>query len=211
MSQFDLETLVSELKPVKRIKPVDALALVAASTLAATFITTLRFDMRADILSGSPSTLVILRSGMLLLLGLAALAAVIAAARPGIGQASHGWRWALGAALLFPLTSLAVSLTHGTLPMEELNASDGFWCLAISLSGAALVGSGLTHWLRRGAPVAIHRAGWLVGLTAGAFGTLAYNLFCQSNTVHFIGIWYSLAVALSAVAGRTVVPRLIRW
>ncbi len=46
----------------------------------------------------------------------------------------------------------------------------GVECLAISM----LVGTGIAaaqvFWLRRGAPVALDRAGWLVGMSSGALG-----------------------------------------
>ena len=66
-------------------------------------------------------------------------------------------------------------------------------------------------WLRRGAPVNINRSALLVGLAAGSFGTLCYSLYCPSNSVEYVGIWYGLSVTLSAVAGRLIVPRFIRW
>ena len=74
-----------------------------------------------------------------------------------------------------------------------------------------LIGAALTGWLRRGAPVALARTGWLVGLAAGAFGTFAYSLHCPSLTVEYIGVWYTAAVGLCALIGRLVVPGLVRW
>jgi len=65
--------------------------------------------------------------------------------------------------------------------------------------------------LRRGAPVAPQRAGLLVGLAAGSLGALAYNLHCSYDSMVYTGLWYGLVVGSAAVAGRLVVPRLIRW
>lgn len=73
------------------------------------------------------------------------------------------------------------------------------------------MGCALALWLRRGAVIDLARAGWLVGLAAGAFGTLAYCLHCPSASIHYIALWYSLAAALCAVVGRLSVPRLLRW
>ncbi|MBU6207998.1 MAG: DUF1109 family protein, partial [Alphaproteobacteria bacterium] len=55
------------------------------------------------------------------------------------------------------------------------------------------------------------RAGWLVGLASGSFGTFAYSLNCPSNSIYYIGLIYSLAVGVCAVTGRLIVPRIIRW
>ena len=152
-----------------------------------------------------------MREGMLLILGFASLAAVVASARPGVGQGSSGWRWALAAASLFPLSSLFLLLDGGSVPEYRLNSADGRQCLIVSLSGALLIGAALTLWLRRGAPTALDKVGWLVGLTAGSFATFAYGLHCAHVTIAYVGLWYTGAVALSAVIGRLIVPRLIRW
>ena len=53
--------------------------------------------------------------------------------------------------------------------------------------------------------------GWLVGLASGSFGAFAYGLHCVSITVFYVGLWYTGAVALCALLGRLIVPRLIRW
>lgn len=183
---------------------------VIATSVAITLVW-LGFGLRGDILGGDPAGLVLLRGGVLLLLGSAAVAALAAAARPGVGQASHGWRWALGAALLFPLATLVLSVATGSVPLAELASPSGPWCLAIGGGSGLAIGAVLTGWLRRGAPVAVDRTGWLVGLAAGAFGTFAYSLHCPSDTVQYIGIWYTAAIGLCALAGRLFVPQLLRW
>ena len=148
----NLEALIADLTPVRRVAPHDAVALVLAATGFAVMAVAMQFGLRADILAGSPDPLVVMRSGMLLILGGAALAAVVAAARPGVGQSSDGWRWALAAAALFPATGLALAVTRGALPMAELTAQSGLWCLGISGVSALMIGGVLTAWLRRGAP-----------------------------------------------------------
>lgn len=182
-----------------------------ALTIAAILTIYALFGLRSDVMAGQPAGIVVLRAGALLLLGSAALTAVIAAARPGVGQTSHGWRWALGAALIFPLTSLVIMLAERRLPMAELTSPNGPWCLGISGVSALAIGTALTLWLHRGAPVALNRAGWLVGLAAGSFGAFAYSLHCPSTTIPYVGIWYTLAVGLCALAGRLIVPRFLRW
>lgn len=71
--------------------------------------------------------------------------------------------------------------------------------------------SGLTLWLRSGAPTAINRIGWLVGLASGSFGAFVYGLHCSSISVFYVGLWYTGAIMLCALLGRLIVPRLIRW
>lgn len=206
-----IDDLVANLTPVRRLAPGQAWTLAAALTVLAVLLVYTLYGLRDDIMAGQPAGIVVLRAGALLLLGGAALTAVTASARPGVGQASHGWRWALGGALIFPLTSLVIVLADRRMPMAELTSPNGPWCLGISGVSALAIGTALTLWLRRGAPVALNRAGWLIGLAAGSFGTFAYSLHCPSATIPYVGIWYTLTVGLCALAGRLIVPRFLRW
>jgi hypothetical protein len=117
----------------------------------------------------------------------------------------------LAAAALFPVTSAILSMMNGGFPTDVVQSANGPWCLGISTGGAIMIGAMLTFWLRRGAPINANRTGWLVGLAAGSFGTFAYSLHCPSDTVYYIGLWYSSAVGLCAALGRLIVPYLIRW
>lgn len=209
--KVDIDSLVADLTPVTPVRPRGALALVGVTLAVAIMWIAMHFGIRPDVLAGSPHPIVMIRGGILLLLGVASLAGVITSARPGVGQASHGWRWALAAAALFPATSLVLALLGDGFPTEVLHSPTGPWCLKISFACGLLIGSALTAWLRRGAPTALNRTGWLVGLAAGSFGAFAYGLHCPSITVYYVGLWYSGAVALCALAGRLIVPPLIRW
>ncbi len=212
MKDFEsIDVLVAELRPLRRFRSTQGYLAVAGACAVATALTALVLEMRADVAALKPATIVIIRSGLLLLLGVATMAAVVASARPSIGNRHEGWRWALAAALLMPLTSLILALREGAVPVEFLLARSGGVCLMVSLCGGLIVGAALIYWLRQGAVTEAPRAGWLVGLSAGAFGTFAYNLYCPSPTVHYAGLWYSLAVTVSALAGRVAAPRLLRW
>ena len=211
MAPFNIDALVEDLQPVRRLRPGEAVFGVVAATVCAVLAVTIIFGLRADILAGTPDPLVVLRGGMLLVLGSASLAAIVAAARPQVGQSQNGWRWALAAASLFPATSIVLAVIARRYPAEVLQADSGPWCLAISVSSALAIGGALTLWLRRGAVARLNLAGSLVGLTAGSFGTFAYSLHCPSETVHYIGLWYTLAIGACVGLGRLIVPRLIRW
>ena len=206
-----IEALVADLVPVRRLSPRDGLVVALGLMTVAVCVIALRYGFRADIVAGHPAPIVLLRSGALLLLGFAAALAATASARPAVGPSSNGWLWALGAALLFPASAAVLMIYEGTMPLEALPGPMPLYCLGLSLAASVVIGTGLTLWLRRGASVALERAGWLVGLAAGAFGTFAYSCHCSSDSLHFIGIWYSLAVAMAAGLGRLIVPHLIRW
>lgn len=211
MTKLTIDDLVSDLAPVRRIRPTQIWLLALVGTAVAVIAVWFLFGLRTDVMAGNPSGLVLLRGGTLLLLGGSAVAALAAAARPGVGHASHGWRWVLAAAALFPLATIVLSLVEGALPMDELMSPFAPSCLGIGGGSGLVIGAVLAAWLRRGAPVNIPRASWLTGIAAGAFGTFAYSLHCPSETVQYIGIWYTAAIGLCAVIARLVVPRLLRW
>lgn len=211
MSVNNIDTLVADLTPVRPIAPRDAFALMAMATSVAVALVALVFGLRGDVVNGTPDPIVIVRGGILFVLGLAAVSAVIASARPSVGQSNTGWRWALVAASLFPITAVVLAIINRQEAMAEVSSVTGFWCLGISGASGLLIGGLLTYWLRQGAPTSIVRTAWLVGLAAGSFGTFAYSLHCPSSTVYYVGFWYTLAIMLSAVVARLIVPRLIAW
>lgn len=65
--------------------------------------------------------------------------------------------------------------------------------------------------LRSGAPTDLRRSGASAGLVAGAVGAAVYAFHCPQDSLVFIGVWYSLAIALCAGIGAALGPRLLRW
>jgi hypothetical protein len=65
--------------------------------------------------------------------------------------------------------------------------------------------------LRRGAPTNLRRAGAIAGLVAGAVGAVAYAFHCPDDSIPFIALWYGAMVALCALLGSMLGPRLLRW
>jgi hypothetical protein len=214
-SRIDIEALVADLKPVQRIKPELGLAVTMIASVFASFAIINTYGLRPDILEGMPHPLVTIRSGLLLLLGMATAISVTAAALPSVGRTGDGWLWALAAALLLPVSALVAWLYHSAANLPFAPGDVDFryakWCLQLSIGSALLIGGALTVWLRTGAPISLNRAGWLVGIAGGSFGTFSYSLHCPSNSIFYVGLFYTMAVAASACIGRLIVPRLIRW
>ena len=204
-----IEGLVEQLEPVRTLKPKSGLAIVGGLTMIAGIAVATMLGVRDDLMTGV-AEMFFLRSGMLLMLGIATAITVVNMARPGVGKLSRGWIWALITAALFPLTA-AIMSAIAMPPLEALRPMEGLKCLAASGIAALAIGSGLTLWLRRGAPTSPERAGWLVGIASGALGAAAYNLHCPFNDIYYIGLWFTIPVLVSAIVGRLVVPRLIRW
>jgi hypothetical protein len=210
MNKFDIAALVDDLEPVTALSPRRPLMIAAAITVAMLAIVVLMRGVRADVMAGHPDAMFLIRSGILLLLGGGTAHAVLGMASPAVGKAHMSWQMALAAAFLFPVAALIVAMTGdmGNAMAEMYSVGQ---CLMFSAIGGAATAVPMILHLRRGAPTSPARAGWLVGIASGGLGAFAYNLHCPFNSVVYIGLWYTLAVGVCAVAGRLVVPRLIRW
>jgi hypothetical protein len=210
MSSTTLDTLVGDLVPVRRLRPWHGLALIAAAFLlavAAMFWLGLRPN--AGLLFLHPFG--IGRAALLAAVAVAASAELAVMARPRVGRGAAAWKWALGAALAMPALALAYGARQDRPLIETMAPQHWGWCLATIAVLALAIAGFVIAWLRRTAPTDLPRAGWLTGLAAGSLGGLAYSLHCPHNGIAAIAIWYSLAVAGCAVAGRLLVPPLIRW
>lgn len=205
-----IQSLVDDLEPVGTLNPRTGLAIVGGLTLLAALAVASLLGVRNDLEMGMVDEMFFLRSGVLLMLGIATAITVVNMARPGVGNSSRGWVWALITAALFPLTAAIMSAINMP-PAEALRPAEGLKCLTVSLIAALAIGSGLTLWLRQGAPTSPERSGWLVGIASGALGAAAYNIYCPFNDIYYIGLWFTLPVIASAIIGRLVVPYLIRW
>ncbi|KAG8151526.1 DUF1109 domain-containing protein [Burkholderia catarinensis] len=65
--------------------------------------------------------------------------------------------------------------------------------------------------MKKLAPTRLALAGASAGFLAGAQGGLVYSLYCSEMSVPFWGVWYVLAIAMTACIGATVGPRYLRW
>lgn len=210
MIQFNIQQLVDDLEPVRSLRPKQSMAASLIITGAILLLIILWLGPREDMMAGRPDSMFLLRSGILLLLGLANGYAAIAMASPSVGRQGSGWQIALAAAALFPLAALIVSMSIS--PADAMTATQtGLQCLRMSVMGGLATAVPMVLHLRRGAPASPERAGWLTGIASGGLGAFAYGFHCPFNSIIYIGLWYTLAVGISAVIGRLVVPRLIRW
>lgn len=206
-----MDRLAVNVQPVRPLDDRPTMLALAALLLVTATLMLAWLGLRADLMAGQPNPMFLLRCGTLAVLGLVSAGAVLAQAHPGVGRVSQGWKVAAAMALLFPLSGAVMAVDQPEHAMAMASAASGWECLRMSLAAAALCTVPMVLHLRRGAPVAPQRAGLLVGLAAGSLGALAYNLHCPYNSMVYTGLWYGIAVGSAAVAGRLVVPRLIRW
>ncbi|WP_264815971.1 DUF1109 domain-containing protein, partial [Acidomonas methanolica] len=62
-----------------------------------------------------------------------------------------------------------------------------------------------------GAPVDARGTAWAVGVTAAAFGALAFALACPFDDPLYLAVWYSVACGVVTLATRLILPILTRW
>lgn len=206
-----IDNLVSQLEPVQPLSQAGGLSRAAMAILAAAGIAAFGIGLRADLLAGKLDPVFLLSSGLFLLLACAASFSVIQMSRPQVGNHQTGWLWASAMAALLPicaLLTLAVSLAKGDRTLVELA---GWTCMAMGAALGLILAAMLTLWLRRGAPTSPVRAGLLIGIASGSAGIFAFSLHCPHNDIAHIGLWHGLAVGVSAVAGRWIIPSAIRW
>jgi len=209
-NNFSIDDLVNDLTPVKPMNTNKGLALPTIIVLAFTTLFISQLGLRADFAAGSPPPLILMRGGVLLLLGFATARAVVSMATPSVGKGTQGWVWAVGAALLFPVSAMIYAISNMSADLPVV-VNTGWYCFKMCLSAAAATAIPMVLWLRKGAPTSPERAGWLTGLAAGGLGAFAYSFHCPFTSVIDISVWYTAAIGTSALVGRTVVPHLIRW
>lgn len=202
--------LAADLHPVRPMRARTGLALVAAAVGITVGTVLALAGLAPSVASGNFSFNFALANGLLLMLGIAAAAATVAMASPRVGAKYDGPKWAAAMAAIFPLAG-AVLLYQGSGTSAAIDARQGWECALSGTAAATLIAGVLVAWLRRGAPVALTRAGTWLGVAAGALGSAAYGLSCPYETVQHLGIWHFLPVIICGAAGMVLVPRLVRW
>lgn len=144
-------------------------------------------------------------------LGIGAVVATARLARPD--AALPGWLWVMA----LPVIGLAVI---GFFEMRNVPSSQWLemW-LGVSWRGCSAfvfllsmpIFIGLLWSFRSLAPTRLRAAGATAGLSAGAWSATLYCLHCPEVSAVFVLTWYSLGIALAALAGAVLGPRLLRW
>lgn len=183
----------------------------AAGLVAALLLAAATLGVRPDLAASLGDPAVLLKPGLAAIVLLAAGMAAVRLSLPGKGWSGPGLVLALASAAvaLWALVDLAGR------PVGEwgpcIVGRDWLLCLVVvpllSLPAMLAIGAGM----RRLAPTRLELAGTLMGLASGGAGALAFSLYCQDDTVPFVAVWYGLALGASALLGRVLGPRLLRW
>lgn len=207
-----IDRLAGELTPTperaleRRISRSLAFGLLASFLLMAAGL-----GIRHDLVAALSGFAIWMKLGYAAALAAIALPAAIALTRPDTPPPRRLRLIALPISLI---ALLALGETQRT-PQDGLAALwlGKTWLICpVLLFGLALpILLALLRAARRLAPADPRTAGLAAGLAAGAFATLIYCLHCPESTAAFVLVWYSLGIGLSALAGRLLGPRLLRW
>jgi hypothetical protein len=202
-----IAALSGDLRPVRPLRPAAGAALVGAAFAVTVLLVGQVLGLWHDGLTGQAPPIFYLVNGLLVVLGLAASASVLAMASPRVGQRHDGPRWAMLMVGVLPLVATLALLAQ---PQQHHDAPL-LHCTANGVLAGLLTSAALLAWLRRGAPVSPRRAGLHLGVAAGALGAVAAGLACPLAVLEHLGLWHVASVAITGLAGALLVPRLLRW
>lgn len=211
MMMTDFNDLIDELsadaRPVRVATSGTGRIGLLLVALASCVLAAATYGRRGDVMTAQMPTQLWLTLGLFGILAAAAGGGAVRMARPQVGAASSGTGWALAGVALLLVAALAAAAGGS----HEAGFDGGWRCAALgSLFGVATF-LFLAAWLKRGAPVQPELAATLAGIAAGAVGAFAISLDCPSNAIAHVGIWHLVPVAVGAIAGRLLLPRLLRW
>ncbi|HJS10786.1 DUF1109 domain-containing protein [Sphingopyxis sp.] len=206
-----IDGLASDLKPVRPRRVVRGSLWAVAGWLGVGAVLIALFGARNDLAAGAMPPLSMLAFWLLAAAGVAAAWSALRMGLPGVGRDYGGWRWAVGALLALPLAALFVFFGDVHEPAEAARRGFDVHCLLQGVVSGLGVGTALFLWLRAGAPTSPTRAGWVIGVAAGAAGATIVAMLCSSDDLVHITLWHASAVPLSAIAGRLILPRFLRW
>lgn len=145
-----------------------------------------------------------------------ALAALSVAAAVAAGSPGHKLSGRISLIAAPVLLLLVVALIE--LGSAERAAWNGmlfgstYWsCFASVIVASLPVFAGMIWAYRNLAPTQLGVAGFLVGLSAGAAGAVAFALFCHEATAAFLITAYTPAMLATALLGALVSRPLLRW
>jgi hypothetical protein len=140
-----------------------------------------------------------------------AIAATVQIARPDAPPLSWIWVAAVPVAGLSVVSGLELANSPASHWLEMWLGGSWDVCSVLIFLLSLPIFAGLLWSFRRFAPTRLRAAGATAGLTAGAWAATLYCLHCPEVSAIFVLTWYTLGIALAALLGALLGPRLLRW
>lgn len=140
-----------------------------------------------------------------------AAALLVRLARPGGRARMPAFLLVLLFAAVIVLAGVSLSVAPGGHWRAMVLGNQWLECL-LSIPIIAVVPFAVIVWaVRQSAPTDLPAAGAVAGLVAGCLSAAGYALHCVDDSVPFVAVWYGGTIALCALAGWLLGPRLLRW
>lgn len=204
-----IAALAADTVPQRAIARQLALPFAATVALSVT-VFALLWGVRPD-LKAALASLAMFKTLVPLVLVWLAMAAALALAHPG--AATFTRLTMLGGFIGMAALAFLMAFAHGgieglrqALPLDAMrNCTMSIIALAMPALAILFVG------LSKGAAVKPRLAGAIAGLAAGGLAAAIYSLYCDKDMMLFAMPAYSLAIAVVALVGATLGPKLMRW
>ena len=144
-------------------------------------------------------------------LGIVAITATAGLARPDATRPRRLWWLAVPILLLAGIGIAELAYTPSRNWLAMWLGQSWTVCPWVVLLLSAPIFAGLLWSFRALAPTRLRMAGAAAGLAAGAWAATLYCLHCPEVSALFVLTWYSLGIALAALIGALIGPRLLRW
>jgi hypothetical protein len=211
MDKF-LDTLVSELRPVRPRRPATEVLVIAALCAA-------ELTLWLALGHAQPHLLQVARATPTFwwkLTSFAALAAVGAVTAifsfdPTVSP-RRGLMGILAILAGYLLLGVVLDDHVGKLDLvQRLDIGDGVECLENVVLLSAPIVAALGWLMRRGATSHAEGTALACGAAAAAWGAFVWTFTCPHQDPLYVMVWYTLAWGISAGIARLVLPRLGRW
>ncbi|WP_159832032.1 NrsF family protein [Novosphingobium sp. TCA1] len=207
-----IETLVGELRPVRRRNPLRQGACLfglAAIELAAFLALG---TMRPDIGAAMSVTAFWWKLGSLAILAITGTFVAIQSFEPSASPRRGLRLWATLAVVTL-LLGWVIDLSSAGLQvlLDRLSWQMGVECLATmtALSIPPLIALGIL--MRSGAPTDGSGSALAAGAGAATWGAFVFAFHCPSDDPFYIVVWYCLGCAIVVGLARLILPRVARW
>jgi hypothetical protein len=144
-------------------------------------------------------------------LALAAVWLTVRLSRPAALLAAPARGVALVVACMVALALWSLSIAPSGSRIDTLLGNSWLRCPADVLLLSLPTLAGALYVMRGLAPTRLREAGFAAGVLAGAAGAVGYALSCLEVSPAFVGVWYTVGIALAGGLGAWLGPRVLRW
>lgn len=186
-------------------------AATAAASLLALGAMLAALGLRADLSTAVALPMFWLKLLVPAAIGGAAFVACARLSRPGARPAVPWVAIVAALAMVWIASMVDIAMTPPA-DRHALVFGQSAWLCVLSVSALSLpmlAGGFVT--LRLLAPTRPVLAGLAAGTLAGGMAATVYALHCSEMALPFLGTWYVIGMAVPALAGALLGPRLLRW